>query len=108
MVVAATHHQAALPIRLPTVAHHQAAHRLEEVHHRSEEVHHRLAEAAEALRLVEAAEAHHQATAIMVEAHSAEVADNITQICHIKRIDKDNIGLSNLTTSSGKEACGRL
>ena len=82
MVVVATHHQAALPIRLPTVAHHQAA-------HRSEEVHHRLAEAAEALRLVEA-------------------ADNITQICHIKRIDKDNIGLSNLTTSPGKEACGRL
>ena len=100
MVVVATHHQAALPIRLPTVAHHQAAHRLEEVHHRS-------AEAAEALRLVEAAEAHHQA-AIMVEAHSAEVADNITQICHIKRIDKDNIGLSNLTTSPGKEACDRL
>lgn len=100
MVVVATHHQAALPIRLPTVAHHQAAHRLEEVHHR-------LAEAAEALRLVEAAEAHRQA-AIMVEAHSAEAADNITQICHIKRIDKDNIGLSNLTTSPGKEACGRL
>lgn len=91
MVVVATHHQAALPIRLPTIAHHQAAHRLEEVHH----------------RLAEAAEAHHQA-AIMVEAHSAEVADNITQICHIKRIDKDNIGLSNLTTSPGKEACGRL
>lgn len=81
MVVVATHHQAALPIRLPTVAHHQAAHRLEEVHHRSAVV-------AEALRLVEAAEAHHQA-AIMVEAHSAEVADNITQICHIKRIDKE-------------------
>ena len=101
MVVAARHHQAALPIRLPAVAHHQAAHRLEEVHHR-------LAEAAEALRLVEAAEAHHQAAAIMVEAHSAEVADNITQICHIKRIDKDNIGLSNLTTSPGKEACVRL
>ena len=100
MVVVATHHQAALPIRLPTVAHHQAAHRLEEVHHRSVVV-------AEELRLVEAAEAHHQA-AIMVEAHSAEVADNITQICHIKRIDKDNIGLSNLTTSPGKEACGRL
>ena len=99
-MVAATHHQAALPIRLPTVAHHQATHRLEEVHHRSVVV-------AEALRLVEAAEAHHQA-AIMVEAHSAEVADNITQICHIKRIDKDNIGLSNLTTSPGKEACGRL
>ena len=101
MVVAARHHQAALPIRLPAVAHHQAA-------HRSEEVHHRLAEAAEALRLVEAAEAHHQAAAIMVEAHSAEAADNITQICHIKRIDKDNIGLSNLTTSPGKEACVRL
>ena len=99
-MVAATHHQAALPIRLPTVAHHQAAHRLEEVHHH-------LAVVAEELRLVEAAEAHHQA-AIMVEAHSAEVADNITQICHIKRIDKDNIGLSNLTTSPGKEACGRL
>ena len=90
MVVAATHHQAALPIRLPTVAHHQAAHRSEEVHHS--------AEAAEALRQA----------AIMVEAHSAEVADNITQICHIKRIDKDNIGLSNLTTSPGKEVCGRL
>ena len=101
MVVAATHHQAALPIRLPTVAHHQATHRLEEVHHRSAVV-------AEELRLVEAAEAHHQAAAIMVEAHSAEVADNITQICHIKRIDKDNIGLSNLTTSPEKEACGRL
>ena len=101
MVVAAHRHPAALPIRLPTVAHHQAARRLEEVHHR-------LAEAAEALRLVEAAEAHHQAAAIMVEAHSAEVADNITQICHIKRIDKDNIGLNNLTTSPGKEACGRL
>ena len=70
MVVAATHHQAALPIRLPTVAHHQAAHRLEEVHHR-------LAVVAEALRLVEAVEAHHQATAIMVVAHSAEAADNI-------------------------------
>ena len=82
MVVAATHHQAAPSIRLPAVAHHQAAHRLEEVHHR-------LAEDAEALRLVEAAEAHHQAAAIMVEAHSAEVADNITQICHIKRIDKE-------------------
>ena len=81
MVVAATHHQAALSIRLPTVAHHQAAHRSEEVHHHS-------AEAAEALRLVEAAEAHRQA-AIMVEAHSAEVADNIIRICHIKRIDKE-------------------
>ena len=108
-MVAARRHQAALSIRLPTVAHHQAAHRLEEVHHRSVVVAEalRLVEAAEALRLVEAAEAHHQA-AIMVEAHSAEVADNITQICHIKRIDKDNIGLSNLTTSPGKEACDRL
>lgn len=48
-----------------------------------------MAEAAEALRLVEAAEANRQATAIMVVAHSAEAADNIKQICHIKRIDKE-------------------